>query len=172
MVELSLIRDIVAIFGVIAGFIYYVLTVRATHITQKHQLETRQAQLYLGIYGMISNLVGDFLVIYPELRKITSYREFLDKFPSDSEGRKTFRQWQRLMGMLGYYVYHDYIPVDMVAHCIGNTYFNSISDWVDEYRKYAGAYTAESWQWLSDRLDEIGEIVEKGQYRKRIFETE
>jgi len=47
MIELSTIRDLVAIFGVIAGFSYYVLTVRATRKNQQQQLETRQAQLFM-----------------------------------------------------------------------------------------------------------------------------
>ena len=46
----SMIRDIVAIFGVIAGFTYYVLTVQNTRKNQQLQLETRQAQLYMNIY--------------------------------------------------------------------------------------------------------------------------
>jgi len=45
MIEISVIRDFVAIFGVIAGFSYYVLTVRATRRNQDLQLDTRQAQL-------------------------------------------------------------------------------------------------------------------------------
>lgn len=43
MIELGMIRDIVTIFGVIAGFSYFVLTVRNAQINQQHQLETRQA---------------------------------------------------------------------------------------------------------------------------------
>lgn len=35
LMEISVIRDIVAIFGVIAGFSYYVLTVRATRKNQE-----------------------------------------------------------------------------------------------------------------------------------------
>ncbi len=50
MVELSVIRDLVAIFGVIAGFSYYVLTVRATRRNQDLQLETRQTQLFMYLY--------------------------------------------------------------------------------------------------------------------------
>jgi len=50
MIELSVIRDLVAIFGVIAGFSYYVLTVRNTRKNQQLQLETRQAQLFMGLY--------------------------------------------------------------------------------------------------------------------------
>jgi len=35
MIELSIIRDLVAIFGVIAGFTYYVMTVRQTEQEEK-----------------------------------------------------------------------------------------------------------------------------------------
>jgi hypothetical protein len=56
MIELSVIRDLVAIFGVIAGFSYYVLTVRHNQRNQEImiknqelQLETRQAQLYMSL---------------------------------------------------------------------------------------------------------------------------
>jgi hypothetical protein len=50
MIELSVIRDLVAIFGVVAGLSYYVLTVRNNQRLQKMQLETRQAQLFMGLY--------------------------------------------------------------------------------------------------------------------------
>jgi hypothetical protein len=50
MMELSVTRDLVAIFGVLAGFSYYVLTVRNTQKNQRQQLETRQAQLFMQLY--------------------------------------------------------------------------------------------------------------------------
>ena len=40
MVELSIIRDCIAIFGVLAGFSYYVLTVRANQKNQKMAEQT------------------------------------------------------------------------------------------------------------------------------------
>jgi len=43
MVELSAVRDIVTIFGVIAGFTYYTMTVR-------HQNSSRKAQLFIEMY--------------------------------------------------------------------------------------------------------------------------
>jgi hypothetical protein len=53
MIELSVIRDIVAIFGVIAGFTYYVITVRTSQknqqlaINAQHQAtETRKIAIY------------------------------------------------------------------------------------------------------------------------------
>lgn len=51
MIELSVVRDLVAIFGVIAGFSYYVLTVRNNQKNQRQQLETRQAQLFMQVYN-------------------------------------------------------------------------------------------------------------------------
>ena len=50
MIELSVVRDLVAIFGVIAGFTYYVMVVRNAQRNQQHQLETRQAQFFMGTY--------------------------------------------------------------------------------------------------------------------------
>jgi hypothetical protein len=42
-----MVRDIVTIFGVLAGFSYYVLTVRNSQKIQMMTLETRQAQLFM-----------------------------------------------------------------------------------------------------------------------------
>ena len=62
MIELSVIRDLVAIFGVIAGFSYYVLTVRANQRNQElmlkaqqQTLETRQAQMYMQMRQQLNN---------------------------------------------------------------------------------------------------------------------
>lgn len=46
MSELTTVRDIVAIIGVIVGFTYYVINVRNSQRIQQLQLETRQMQLY------------------------------------------------------------------------------------------------------------------------------
>ena len=50
-----LIRDLVTIFGVIAGFSYYALTVQNNRKNQDQQLETRQAQLFMNIYDTYSS---------------------------------------------------------------------------------------------------------------------
>ena len=54
MIELSTIRDLVAIFGVIAGFTYYVLTVRNTQKNLEMSLKSRQTQTFLQMYGAIN----------------------------------------------------------------------------------------------------------------------
>jgi len=52
MIELSVIRDFVAIFGVIAGFSYYVLTVRATNRNRRIQLITNLMTGLLSFEGI------------------------------------------------------------------------------------------------------------------------
>ena len=49
MIELSVIRDLVAIFGVIAGFTYYVLSVRNAN-------RSRQTQIFMPIYTYMWNV--------------------------------------------------------------------------------------------------------------------
>ena len=49
LVTFQVVRDFIAIFGVIAGFSYYVLVVRNSQRMQKQMLETRQLQLYLDM---------------------------------------------------------------------------------------------------------------------------
>ncbi len=68
---LQMVRDVVAIFGVIAGFSYYVLTVRNAQRTrelslkaQEQALETRQAQLFMNLYETWSS---------PEFRKRSNW---------------------------------------------------------------------------------------------------
>jgi len=59
---LTMVRDIVAILGVIGGFTYYVMTVRSSQRNQtlslkaqEQALETRQAQLFMYIYDKWSS---------------------------------------------------------------------------------------------------------------------
>ena len=62
MVELSVIRDLVAIFGVIAGFSYYVLTVRNNQKNQTHALESRRLSIYMSLRNIFTNY--DFMRRY------------------------------------------------------------------------------------------------------------
>jgi hypothetical protein len=81
MIELSVIRDLVAIFGVIGGFTYYILTVRNAQRTreltlraQEQAVETRQAQLLMQVYNRFDS---------PE--KIRAFQEVFHWEFSDSE---------------------------------------------------------------------------------------
>ena len=69
----SMIRDIVAIFGVIAGFTYYVLTVR-------NQKRARQAQLLIQLYNRMQDRT--LMEAYNEVmtRKWSSIEDYNSKY--------------------------------------------------------------------------------------------
>ena len=73
MIELSTIRDLVAIFGVIAGFSYYVLTVRANQRNQKHQL----FQAFMTAMTT-PEVVRDWYTIYN--LEWSEYDDFMEKY--------------------------------------------------------------------------------------------
>ena len=55
MIELSVIRDFVAIFGVIVGFTYYVLTIRNQNRARQAQLFTTLSNTYTNYDGWLRN---------------------------------------------------------------------------------------------------------------------
>ena len=73
MVELSVIRDLVAIFGVIAGFSYYVMTVR-------NQSRSRQAQMFMQLYG--NYMTTEYITYVSEALRMeyTDYDDFQKKY--------------------------------------------------------------------------------------------
>ena len=100
MIEISMIRDIIACFGVIAGFSYYVLTVRATRRNQDLQLETRQHQLLHQIITPLMEVQA--LSEYAEMMnwEWDDYNDFEMKYGSDNNIREfaiRTRLWMNMM---------------------------------------------------------------------------
>lgn len=87
MIDLSMMRDIVAIFGVIAGFTYYVITVRNAQKTreltlkaQEHTLETRETQLFMSIFNKFTS--REFTKAFERILswEFTGEKEFHEKY--------------------------------------------------------------------------------------------
>ena len=76
---LQVVRDLVATFGVIAGFTYYVMTVRNSQRMQKVQLDTRKAQLYMQLFMRITS--EEFMKKSLDLLKLEydNVGEFMEK---------------------------------------------------------------------------------------------
>jgi hypothetical protein len=130
MVELSVIRDFVAIFGVIAGFSYYVLTVRATRRNQDLQLETRQAQLFMQIYDRVwSKETQDALNILWSFPY--SNEEFEKRFTEDFAFQRAFTHWAYIYERVGLLLKAGLFKVELVFD--SSTTINSI---IDEWEKY------------------------------------
>ena len=110
----SMIRDIVAIFGVIAGFTYYVLTVQNTRKNQQHQLETRRAQLYMTLFNTIYNQNIWDLVHEIRQYEFTDYDDFMDKYGpyNNLEAYDKLSDVWWFFTELGTLVYREYIALD------------------------------------------------------------
>lgn len=84
---LQVVRDLVAIFGVVAGFTYYVMIVRNANRTrelslksQDQALETRQAQMFMQIFDKFHEpeFFNKFTRIFTWTW--TDYDDFIDKY--------------------------------------------------------------------------------------------
>jgi hypothetical protein len=114
MIELPVIRDLVAIFGVIAGFSYYIMVVRNANKARKTQLlmQLRQTAMNIEFQKSVLELIdSDF----------TTYEEFLEKYDSyvnlDNYALRT-RLWSYFDG-IGYLLHENLIDLDSVYHLIG-----------------------------------------------------
>ena len=93
MIELSTIRDLVAIFGVLAGFTYYVLTVQNAQKTQQLALDTRKTSIYLQMYGTITPELID-RVAKMNSWEFTDYNDFYLKYGDKfSEWESVFQRY-------------------------------------------------------------------------------
>jgi len=101
-VSLQMVRDIVAIFGVIAGFTYYVMVVRNSQKNQQMQLETRQAQLFMQIYQGMSS--PEHFRMANELSKMEwdDYDDFYRKYSGEHNPEAfamRYSTWYRYNGI-------------------------------------------------------------------------
>ena len=113
-----MIRDLVAIFGVIAGFSYYVLTVRNAQRIQKMQLETRQAQLFMQIVSqwnqpsMVESRTWYFTL---ELNTLDDF----ERLWQDPEAAKLLRVWGGFLEGIGVLVREGFLDIKVIAGLMG-----------------------------------------------------
>jgi len=150
MIELSVIRDLVAIFGVIAGFTYYVLTVRNAQKTreltlaaQKQTADTRQAQLFMQLYNQSVNDPA-FLRDWMHFRSL-EWRDFDEYMETLSQmGSEDFNAVMKLGGFLegiAVLVSEDLLSIRLVARLVKNVvidYWEKIGPMHEEIKAHQG----------------------------------
>ena len=101
MIELSTIRDLVAIFGVIAGFSYYVLIVRNTNRARKTQIAMT---LSTSVFAIETNRTYQELMIM----QWDDYDDFQRKYDSVVDPENFSLRWNmwKQFDNLGARVYH------------------------------------------------------------------
>ena len=115
MIELSVIRDIVAIFGVIAGFTYYVMAVRNASIARK-------TQAVLDLRNTLYSLETNRQLI--ELLSMTweDFEDFQRKYDSTvnpDNFAKRRMAFMRFEGM-GYMLHLGLVDIDTIYNMIGS----------------------------------------------------
>jgi len=110
MIELGMIRDLVAIFGVIAGFSYYVMTVR-------HQNTSRRAQLFMEMYRDFKNQeVQKAFFDIANIWEWENYGDFIEKYDFTSNWEEA-RKMAIMIGIyegLGVLIYRNLIDIKMI----------------------------------------------------------
>jgi hypothetical protein len=167
MIELSFIRDLVTIFGVIAGFSYYVLTVRASQRNQElvlkaqqQALETRQAQLFMEMYNNWKDI--DRSIIENEVInwEYEDPRDWFEKYGSDPMNRIKLGNSASFYEGLGVLVNRGFLNPVLVDDLIsGNivTYWEETGPlWNAIREQYDYPQVA---QWVEFLYNEVKEIM-------------
>jgi hypothetical protein len=139
MIELSVVRDLVAIFGVIAGFSYYVLTVRNSQRSQQISRESQQLQLLMQLASFVNI---EFSKNALELINMewTDFDDFERKYGSDfNPDNYAKRQaiWSAY-DTLGQALKRGLIDRDLLFERVGNTpmfYWKKFEDVIKEIRR-------------------------------------
>ena len=159
MIELSVIRDLVTIFGVLAGFSYYVLTVRANSRNQQLQLETRQTQLYMQIYQQIAD--EKFGKNYVEFMNMTwlNYDDFEKKYGSDEHPENYSMRWNLwyLIDGVGYILRRNMIDVETVVNLGGGMFLmvweKSKELIIEQRRRYKIPFLLDNFEYLVNDIN-------------------
>ena len=158
---LQVVRDLVAIFGVIAGFTYYVLTVRNSQRMQKMTLETRQAQLFMHIYSQWNSM--EMSRNYQRVMDMpTDYEDFLEKTDADIESGTGWRTMGRFFEGIGVLVHRGLIDVTFVDDLMSGAtmrYWEKIAPVVKESRIRDNF--PQMLEWVEYLYNQIKPIVEE-----------
>jgi len=122
-----MIRDLVAIFGVIAGFTYYVMTVRNAQRTreltlkaQEQALETRQAQLLMNLVNTLRST--DFRRQWHTFYRLEwrDYQDFQEQYDEDIETISAWTSVMRFYECVGVMVKNNLIDMNLIHSLLSN----------------------------------------------------
>jgi hypothetical protein len=116
MIDLSMIRDFVAIFGVIAGFSYYVLTVRNANIARKTQVVLNLSQ---NMFRAEQNLMNIELLSM-DWEDFDDFRRKYDSTVNPESFSRRWQIWQAYENM-GYMLHQGIIDIETLYNMIGPT---------------------------------------------------
>ena len=109
--------------ALIVGIAYYLFIMRNSQRNQQHQLETRQAQLYMTLFNTINN--QNIWRHWNEIREyqFTDYDDFMDKYGpvNNPEAYDKYVKVLWLFTEMGVLVQEGYITIEHVANLMEYT---------------------------------------------------
>ena len=152
MIELSVIRDLIAIFGVIAGFSYYVLTVKNANLTRKQAL-AREITQFLSDRDNVREFMELLLMEWDD------FDDYVRKFDStvniDNYTKRSIL-WNQFNRM-GYEVYQGNIDIETVYNLLAypsiRWFWNKFKPIILEDRKRYGS--PDYMKWMEYLIDEL-----------------
>ena len=145
MVELATALMVIQTISLTIGVIYYIITLQNSNRNQKHQLETRQAQLFMQIFSHQYNIEQRKSI---ELIKNMNYENF-DDFEKKYGEKVNPETFIRLSSLGSYYegigvlVKKGLVDPEMVDDLMSGRiieYWDIIGPWVIETRQRTGYY--------------------------------
>ena len=156
-----MVRDIIAILGVVGGFTYYVMTVR-------HQNQSRGAQLFTEMYRDFKAInVQDAFHDIISVWQWDSYEDFQEKYGSEKNW-KEFQKYVLIYSIyegLGVLVYRNLIDITMIEQFMRSyvvRFWEKIGPIMKETRVRNNAPLVA--EWTEYLYEEINQIKSKPAY--------
>ena len=156
--DVSLIRDLVAIAGVIIALTYYILNIR-------NQRETRQTQLFMGLYETYRSTEFRRTLLRLHTQEWTDFEDFYGKYGQDANP-DSWIEWEGVASFfngIGVLVQRKLINISLVNDLLSISVFRCWSFMgpiLVEWRKYIEKrygqnYSQESFQGFDYLFNEI-----------------
>ena len=155
MIDLSLLRDIVAIASFIIALGYYIINIR-------HQRQTRQAQLFNSIYQVLHDeTFFELPWILQNDIQYTNYDDFMQKYGFEAN-RELYLKFHRLLTYyegIGVYVKHGLVSPEIIDDMMSGdivSIWDKYEPWIMEFRVRMDAPSAyEQFEYLYNKIKPI-----------------
>jgi len=123
MASFEFLAVIVSVIGLAVSITYYAIVLNNANKTQQMQLETRQTQLFMNLYQIITTV--DFNKNYQEMlgAEWTDYEDYLEKYgpiKNPEAAAKRFSTWQVYNG-IGFLVMENHVGIEKVELLFGGS---------------------------------------------------
>jgi len=115
MVQIENLPIVLTGLGLTASVLYYTMVLRNANQTQQMQLETRQAQMFLGMVNRWRDETKGLNVWYMIGEKVESGEKYLSRYSSDAEFAQVMDSMFSFYETLGVFVKQDYVSIHLVA---------------------------------------------------------